>query len=153
MAGIGLLDDAGVVRYSGRWYAVGLDTDRGEERVFRLSRVVGQAHLTGNAGSFEIPAGTDVREMARRLAPSAPTEEAVVLARPGAAVVLRRAAARIEDDVAGPDEATPWDRLHLPGGAQADEVLALGSDVFVEQPLSLREQVVARLRAAAGVAS
>ena len=27
----------GVVRYSGRWYAVGLDTDRGEERVFRLS--------------------------------------------------------------------------------------------------------------------
>src|SRR3954464_5299542 len=29
----------GVVRHAGRWYVVGLDTDRGEERVFRLSRV------------------------------------------------------------------------------------------------------------------
>ena len=33
----------GVVRHAGRWYVVGLDTDRGEERVFRLSRVVGDA--------------------------------------------------------------------------------------------------------------
>ena len=39
----------GVVRYSGRWYAVGFDTDRGEERVFRLSRVQGQARRSGRA--------------------------------------------------------------------------------------------------------
>ena len=53
----------GVVRFSGRWYVVGLDTDRGQERVFRLSRVVGQAKATGAPGSFEIPSGTDVREV------------------------------------------------------------------------------------------
>ncbi len=141
----------GVVRFSGRWYAVGLDTDRGEERVFRLSRVVGQAHATGAPGSFDVPAGTDVREVARRLAPAAPSEEAVVLVRPGAGIVLRRAAAGVEPDVAGPDDATPWDRLRLPGGAQADELLALGPDVYVEQPTSLRDEVVDRLRAAAGV--
>jgi proteasome accessory factor B len=139
----------GVVRYSGRWYAVGFDTDRGEERVFRLSRVVGQAKATGGPGAFDVPAGTDVREMARRLAPPAPTEEAVLLARPGAAAALRRAAATVEREVAGPDGTTGWDRLSLPGGAQDDELVALGSDVYVESPSSLRDTVVARLRAAA----
>jgi proteasome accessory factor B len=147
------LEPWGVVRFSGRWYAVGLDTDRGEERVFRLSRVVGPAKATGSPGSFEVPPGTDVREVARRLAPAAPTEEAVILARLGAAAALRRAAATVERDVAGPDDATPWDRLLLPGGAQADEVLALGADVYVEEPASLRDEVVARLRAAAEVLS
>ncbi|MGA8246500.1 MAG: WYL domain-containing protein, partial [Nocardioides sp.] len=83
------LEPWGVVRFSGRWYAVGLDTDRGEERVFRLSRVVGPAKATGNPGAFDVPPGTDVREVARRLAPAAPTEEAVLLARLGAAAVLR----------------------------------------------------------------
>ncbi len=145
------LEPWGVVRFSGRWYAVGLDTDRGEERVFRLSRVVGPARATGSPGSFDVPAGTDVREVARRLAPAGPTEEAVVLARLGAAAVLRRAAATVERDVAGPDDGTPWDRLRLPGGAQADEVLTLGADVYVERPASLRDEVVARLRAAAEV--
>ena len=140
----------GVVRFSGRWYAVGLDTDRGEERVFRLSRVVGPAKAVGNPGAFEIPPGTDVRAVARRLAPTAPSEEAVVLVRPGAGVVLRRAAGSVEPDVAGPDDATPWDRLLLPSGAQADELLALGPDVYVERPASLRDEVIARLRAAAG---
>jgi proteasome accessory factor B len=146
------LEPWGVVRYSGRWYVVGKDTDRGEERVFRLSRVVGQARLTGPAGSFEVPPGTDVRETARRLEPSTPTEEAVVLLRPGAGAVLRRTATSIEPDVPGPDEQTPWDRVHL-SGAQADELLAFGPDVYVEGPTGLREQVVSRLRAAAGASS
>ena len=45
----------GVVRYSGRWYVVGLDTDRGEERVFRLSRVVGDARRIGAPGVVRHP--------------------------------------------------------------------------------------------------
>jgi proteasome accessory factor B len=142
------LEPWGVVRYSGRWYVVGLDTDRGEERVFRLSRVVGQATMTGPPGSFAIPPGTDVREMARRVAPVGRSEEAVVLVRPGAAAVLRRAAASVEPDVPGPDELTPWDRLTLPGGAQADELLVFGPDVYVEAPDDLRAEVVDRLRKA-----
>ncbi len=146
------LEPWGVVRYSGRWYVVGRDTDRGEERVFRLSRVVGQARMTGPAASFVVPPGTDVRETARRLEPSTPTEEAVVLLRPGAAAVLRRTATTIEPDVAGPDEKTPWDRLRL-SGAQADELLAFGPDLYVEGPPALRDQVVSRLRTAVEAAS
>jgi proteasome accessory factor B len=139
----------GVVRYSGRWYAVGFDTDRAEERVFRLSRVVGRATATGGPGAFDIPAGTEVREMARRLAPAAPTEEATVLARPGAGAALRRAATSVEGEVDGPDGTNAWDRLTLPEGARDDELIALGPDVYVESPASLRDALVARLRAAA----
>jgi len=138
----------GVVRFSGRWYVVGLDTDRGEERVFRLSRVVGAAVATGPAAAFEVPLGTDVHEVARRLAPATPAEEAVVLVRPGAGAVLRRNATSVESDVAGPDERTPWDRVRLPGGALADELLAFGPDVYVEEPVALRDEVVSRLRSA-----
>jgi len=144
------LEPWGVVRYSGRWYVVGEDTDRGEERVFRLSRVVGAARMTGQPGSFTVPPGTDVREVARRLAPATPAEEAVVLVRPGTAAVLRRTATDTEYDVPGPDEQTPWDRLRL-HGAQADELLAFGPDLYVEGPVALRDEVVARLRATVGV--
>jgi len=49
----------GVVSYRGRWYVTGHDTDRGEPRVFRLSRVQGDVRTDGKPGSFEIPAGTD----------------------------------------------------------------------------------------------
>jgi len=141
------LEPWGVVRYSGRWYVVGQDTDRGQERVFRLSRVVGSARMSGTAGSFTVPPGTDVRDVARRLAPATPAEEAVVLVRPGAGAMLRRTASRVEADVDGPDEQTPWDRLYLSGGAQADELLAFGADLYVEAPAALRDEVVGRLRA------
>jgi len=143
------LEPWGVVRFSGRWYVVGQDTDRREERVFRLSRVVGAAQISGPAGSYVVPPGTDVREAARRLEPSFPAEETRVLVRPGAAATLRREATTIEADVDGPDDQTPWDRLRLPR-AQADELLAFGSDLYVEGPSPLRDEVVARLRAAAG---
>jgi proteasome accessory factor B len=146
------LEPWGVVRFSGRWYVVGLDTDRAEERVFRLSRVVGPAKLTGPPGSFEVPPGVDVREAARRLEPTTPSEEVVVLVRPGAGAVLRREATSVEPDVTGPDEQTPWDRLRLPR-AQADELLAFGADLYVEGPPAVRDEVVARLREGAGVAA
>jgi proteasome accessory factor B len=107
--------------------------------------------MSGAPGSFTIPPGTDVRDVARRLAPATPAEEAVVLVRPGAGAVLRRTATRTQSDVDGPDEHTPWDRLYL-SGAQADELLAFGADLYVEAPAALRDEVVSRLRAGAKAA-
>jgi proteasome accessory factor B len=139
----------GVVRYSGRWYAVGFDTDRGEERVFRLSRVQGQARRSGDPGSYDVPAGVDIRDVTRRLAPAPVAETVVVLARGGTGHALRRSAASVEADVAGPDEATTWDRLTLERGgvALADELLSYGADVYVESPAALRDVMVDRLAA------
>ena len=140
----------GVVRFSGRWYAVGLDTDRGEERVFRLSRVVGKVGVGSRARAFEVPPGTDLHAVAARLAPARERGEATLLLRRGAGHLLRRAAARVEEDVAGPDgpgaPGGPWDRVVVPRTDLADDVLAHGADVVVEHPAELRDEVVSRLR-------
>ncbi|MEP7739680.1 WYL domain-containing protein [Nocardioides sp. 31GB23] len=138
----------GVARHSGRWYVVGHDTDRGEERVFRLSRVQGQARRRGPAAAYDVPPGTDLQALTRRLAPTPAPEQAVLLVRRGAGHLLRRGADSIETDVVGPDDTTTWDRLVLTRSSLglADEVLGHGSAVVVEEPLDLRAEVVARLR-------
>jgi len=139
----------GVARYSGRWYVVGLDLDRRAERVFRLSRVQGTARKVGTPGAYDVPPGTDVSELARRLAPPPSTERAVVLARSGAGVPLRRDADEVHEGVAGPDERTAWDRLVLTRATVGltDELLGYGSDVYVEEPAAVREALVERLGA------
>lgn len=138
----------GVVRSSGRWYAVGFDTDRGEERVFRLSRVRGEARKVGEPGAYDIPAGTDVRAVAGRLTAPVVETTAVVLVRPGTGHPLRRAASSVEHEVTGPGDGR-WDRLVLSRGSVdlAAELLSHGPDVYVEEPAELRDQVVGRLDA------
>jgi proteasome accessory factor B len=142
----------GVARYSGRWYVVGFDTDRQAERIFRLSRVQGKAVKQGRSGSYEVPPGTDVSEVARRLAPEPSTMRAVLLVRKGAGHTLRRGADRVEEGVPGPDTESTWDRVVLERGSVglADEVLGYGADVYVEAPTLLREAVVRRLSEAVG---
>jgi proteasome accessory factor B len=140
----------GVVRHAGRWYVLGFDTDRGEERVFRLSRVVGDARRVGSPGSYDIPDGLDLRETTRRLAPPVSVVEATLLLRKGAGATLRRGAASIEADVTGPDTDSPWDRVVLRRDRLEEELLALGPNVVVESPPELRDEIVSRLRATVG---
>ncbi|MCW2853464.1 MAG: transcriptional regulator [Nocardioides sp.] len=144
----------GVARYAGRWYVVGHDLDRDAERLFRLSRVQGKARKVGPAGAYEVPPGTDVGEVARRLAPAPRLERAVVLARAGAGVPLRREASEITTAVVGPDDRTVWDRLVITRSAigLADELLGYGADVYVEEPAELRAELVERLGAVGGAA-
>ena len=140
-----------MVSYRGRWYVVGLDTDRGAERLFRLSRVQGEVRRDGRPGSFEVPDGTDVHALARSLAPESPSRTSRMRVRHGAALGLRR-----HGRVCDAEAPEGWDVLEVPFGrteALADELLGYGADVVVEEPRELREMVVERLRAAAGIAS
>jgi proteasome accessory factor B len=145
------LEPWGVVRHAGRWYVVGLDTDRGEERVFRLSRVVGDARRVGAPASYDIPDGVDLRETTRRVAPTPHAVQATLLVRKGAAATLRRAAESVEQDVPGPDTDSPWDRVVLRREGLVDELLAFGPGVYVEAPPELREEILERLRGVVGV--
>ncbi|MGH3243906.1 MAG: helix-turn-helix transcriptional regulator, partial [Spirillospora sp.] len=58
------LEPWGVVSRRGRWYVVGFDRDRDEQRVFRLSRIVGDVAADGPSGSVTVPDGVDVRRIA-----------------------------------------------------------------------------------------
>ncbi len=137
----------GLARSSGRWYVVGLDVDRGAERVFRLSRIVGPVRASGKSGAYDVPAGTDVRELARRLSPSFPSVRAEIRVRQGTGVGLRRRA----ESLTTLDDRPGWDRVVIEGPVHeiSDEVLTYGTDVVVEAPAALRDDVVSRLRAVA----
>jgi proteasome accessory factor B len=131
----------GVVAWHGRWYLVGLDLDRGAERVFRLSRVVGAPKAVGAAGAFEPPSDVDLAEV---VAGQVAGEEhlVVVRARPGTAIGLRRFATPL----GGTDDGD--DRLELrttEPGRLADQIAAYGADVVVEAPATVRDAVIARL--------
>ena len=121
--------------------------DRGAERVFRLSRIVGPVRATGKSGAYDVPAGTDVRELARRLSPSFPSVRAEIRVREGTGVGLRRRA----ETVTPLDDRPGWDRVVVEGPVHelSDEVLTYGADAVAETPAALRDDVVARLRAVA----
>src|SRR3954452_6972592 len=140
----------GVVSYRGPWDVAGHDTDRGEPRVFRLSRVQGAVVPDGRPGSFEVPEGTDLRATTAALAPPAADRTAEVLVRPGAGHGLRRHAAPSSETA--PEG---WERLTVRYGATdsfTDELLGYGADVVVLSPPDVREVVLTGLREAAGVA-
>ena len=140
----------GVVTAQGRWYVVGHDTDRGEPRVFRLSRIDSEVTPTGGPGSYTVPEGTDIRALSQSLAPPQPRQTAVVLARADAAQGLRRRSTVLATGVDGPDAASGWDRLEIPFGWQDDfveELLGYADAVLVETPADVRHQLLGRLEA------
>ena len=141
------LEPWGVVGFRGRWYAVGLDRDRGEHRVFRLGRVEGEVAHDGPPGSYVVPADLDLTALSRHLAPEVPDRDAVLLVRQGRAVPLRRRATGAEHDRDG------WDRVRVPFGRPdtlVAEICELGDAVVVLEPDDVRDDVVRRLRAVAG---
>jgi proteasome accessory factor B len=142
------LEPWGVVRFSGRWYVVGQDTDRGEPRMFRLSRIVSGVAADGDSGSYTVPEGTDLRALSESLTPRRPDRTAVVLARPGAANGLRRRAEVSATGVTGPDGTLGWDELQVPYVSESDfagELLGYADAVVVESPAELRSAVSSRL--------
>ena len=135
----------GVVSWRGRWYLVGHDTDRGAERVFRLSRIVGQVTALGEPGAVVPPEGIDLRAMAARMATDEPRETARVSLREGAGWELRREATAAAPD---PDREgwTVVDVGFSDPERLADRVTGLGADAVVLSPEGARAAVVRRLR-------
>ena len=142
------LEPWGVVNRHGRWYVAGLDTDRGETRVFRLSRIDGPVSFRGRAGSVMVPEGVDVRELVREWDTTPEVQRtAVVQVRDGAGYGLRRGASGVRPD----PEHAGWDLADVPFsdvGWQAEHLASFGADVIVLEPADLREAVIGRLKGA-----
>lgn len=135
-----------VITSRGRWYVIGHDLDRDQPRMFRLSRVTGDVVEDGTRGTYEVPAGTDIRALSRQLNP-APSEELRVelLARQGAAAGLRRWATPSDGAArAG------WDRLELTGRSRYELIsvlLGYGDAIEVLGPPEIRDDIAQRATA------
>lgn len=142
----------GVVTHRGRWYLVGHDRDRDAPRTFRLSRIADDVTVIGPPGAVHKPDDVDLRDLVRRAVAEWPSgTQARVWVAEGRATALRRQAViegpmtlggRAGDVVTV--EIGMFDRL-------AREVASYGADAIALEPQSLRDDVIARLRAHAEV--
>jgi proteasome accessory factor B len=137
------LEPWGVVNRHGRWYVAGLDTDRGETRVFRLSRIDGAVAFSGPAGAVTVPPGIDVRELVRDEPQARRT--AVLQVRQGAGYGLRRGASAVRTAPERPG----WDLVEVPFsdvGWYSEHLASFGADTVVIEPADLRDAVIGRLK-------
>jgi proteasome accessory factor B len=154
------LEPWGVVNRHGRWYVAGLDRDKGEERVFRLSRIEGPVTFTGPPGTVTVPEGTDVHKSVRAWDTEPPAvRTAELLIRRGAGHGLRRRAISDQPWTGKPGAGGPrmraegddWDLVRAPfsdNGWYADYITSFGADVVVLEPVDLRDAVIRRLKGA-----
>jgi proteasome accessory factor B len=140
------LEPWGVVNRRGRWYVVGFDSDRQEQRVFRLSRVDGAVSFTGPPGSVTVPPGTDVRGAVLAWdTDAAPPRVCVLLVREGVGYGLRRHPVSVSSAADRPG----WDQVELTfteTGWWSEHLAWFGSDVIVLEPSDLRDAVIGRLK-------
>ena len=136
----------GMASWHGRWYLTGLDEGRGAERVFRLSRIVGDVKAVPKAPSYAVPADHDAAAVVRRLTSGEVKQEPAVLrVRAGQGHTLRRRARSAKEVDAF------WTRLavdYVDVEGLADEVVGHGADVVAEEPAELVDAVVRRLTGA-----
>jgi proteasome accessory factor B len=138
------LEPWGVVNRNGRWYVTGLDTARGAERVFRLSRVDGPVTFTSPKGAVTVPAGADARAAVAAWDFETTTRASTLRVRAGAGLGLRRHAAATQL-AAEPG----WDTIQVPYSDTAwwsEHIASFGADVIVVEPADLREAVIGRLK-------
>ena len=140
------LEPWGMTASKGRWYVIGLDTDRQATRMFKLSRISDEPKRVSRPAAYEVPADLDLRALARSLAPAEPTQQALVAVRLGKGPTLRRRGEAVSS-------AQP-----LPGGFEAfavgygdlwtmvEEITRYAADVIVLEPPELRDAVQDALR-------
>jgi proteasome accessory factor B len=142
----------GVVTEKGRWYLVGHDRDRDATRTFRLSRIGADVTPIGPPGAVTVPGGVDLRKIVARTVAEAPTGGlATVWVADGRATSLRRSGRSIgARQLAGRDgEVIELDIRSA--DSLARDIAGYGADAVLLEPQGLREEVLARLRAQAGV--
>ena len=127
----------------GAWYLLAFDTTRGEERQFKVARVVGEPRLVGAQGAYDVPEG-NLDDRLGWMEPTQPQSEALVAIKAGAAPELRRGA------TADPTPTRPGYAAYRVAIADdrdvVGELAAHGADVIVLGPTKLRSAVIRRLR-------
>lgn len=148
------LEPWGVVTHGGRWYLVGHDRDRDAPRTFRLSRIGGAVRPFGDAGSVQVPADVNLRELVAaavtRGDAGRPLATAKLWVAEGRGGGLRRMAKSDRAETRAGRPGTILEVAIWSMEAMTRQVLAGGPDVVVLEPKELRDNVVEALTAMAG---
>ncbi|MFS0912643.1 helix-turn-helix transcriptional regulator [Microbacterium sp. 179-I 3D2 NHS] len=130
-----------LVDYEARWHVFGIDVDIDEDRMFLLSRIVGDVTITPDTFDPALRDGAGERALAG-LERVAAENSALLEVTPGTEAALRlgRRATPAAQGIT-----VPFVDLHI----LADELASYGPEVRVVEPASLRDEVVTRLEAVA----
>jgi proteasome accessory factor B len=134
----------GTVWWRGRWYLAGQDLDREAPRVFRLSRIVGEPEVTGDAGAVVVPDGVDLTALVSAFDSGSAGAQARLRVRRGRGIGLRAQPVEVVEQDA------EWDVLSVPyidADRLVEQVLPYGPDVVVIEPEEARAEAVRRLEA------
>ena len=124
---------------SGFWYVSGVDKDIEEVRTFRLDRVQGAITVRKNKEEFEFPSDLELDQIDAALS----LRFAMIDVRKGKGQALRALATSVTD-------LGEWDQIKIPVYTLeylTAQILWHGEDVFVHEPVELREQVIQQLKA------
>ena len=133
------LSPYGLTLWKGSWYLVGLDLDKGEIRVFKVSRITSEIIFESKAQSFEVPSDFRIEDHLLMLAPE-PTTQFVARVRVGTCQSLRS-----QGSVSGIDG--EWDRVEVSlGNNWLEQLLWFGSHLVLEEPREKVEELIQVLR-------
>ena len=131
----------GLVSFRGRWYLVGHDDQRDDQRTFRLSRIDGRVRAAGRPGTVRPPAGIDLLAEVAGSVERPADRTATVRMRSGRGAGLRRTAI---GSVEYPD-APGWDLVTIPLAGLWDtarRIAEQGPDAVAEEPADLVTAVI-----------
>lgn len=143
----------GVVTEKGRWYLVGHDRDRDATRTFRLSRIGPDVTPIGPPGTVTAPKDVDLRKIVAQTVTdmsSPAVGQARVWVADGRATALRRAGRPVDARQFGGRGGEVIELDIRSADQLARDIAGYGADALVLEPQSLRDDVLARLRAHAG---
>ncbi len=126
----------GLTLWHGSWYLVGEDQEKGEIRVFRVSRIASELSITTSSNAYEIPSNFSIAEHLIMLEPEI-TQELTARIRVGTCQNLRQISVieSIDDE---------WDHATFTlGNEWMWRILWCGADVILLTP----QQKVTELRA------
>ena len=129
-----------LVDYEARWHVFGVDVDIEEDRMFLLSRIVGDVKMTAKAFDPSLREGAGERALSG-LVRVASQNSALLEVTPGTEASLRLG--RRATPAAPQGILVPFVDLHI----FADELASYGPEVRVVEPVALRSAVVDRLTA------
>jgi len=129
-----------LVDYEARWHVFGVDVDIEEDRMFLLSRIVGDVRITTRAFDSALREGAGERALSG-LERVASQNSALLEVTPGTEASLRLG--RRATPAATQGILVPFVDLHI----FADELASYGPEVRVVEPVALRTAVVDRLSA------